>query len=129
MAKKRIQPLILKYTVTGSFSPAYDIIELLPLFILELSWSCLRCKIYKLPEIYPTEYLFNRPEAQGKEEWEVYSDFAYEIMCKYGELTPSDISLREKLHYEGFMQMNKKYPTPYMAENEKIKAEKDEDNT
>lgn len=50
-------------------------------------------------------------------------------MCKYGELTPSDISLREKLHYEGFMQMNKKYPTPYMAENEKIKAEKDEDNT
>ena len=114
MAQKRIQPLILKYTVTGSFSPAYDIIELLPLFILELSWSCLKCKIYKLPEIYPTEFLFTRPQAQGKEPWEVYSDFAYEIMSKYGELTPSDISLREKLHFEGFMQMNKKYPTPYM---------------
>lgn len=95
--------MILKYTVNGSFSPAYDIIELLPLFILELSWSCLKCKIYKLPEIYPTEYLFNRPEAQGKTEWEVYSDFAYEVMCKYGELTPSDISLREKVHFEGFM--------------------------
>jgi len=63
LAKKRIQPLILKYTVNGSFSPAYDIIELLPLFILELSWSCLKCKIYRLPEIYPTEYLFSRPEA------------------------------------------------------------------
>ena len=46
-------------------------------------------------------------------------------MSKYGELTPSDISLREKLHFEGFMQMNKKFPTPYMQENEKLKADKD----
>lgn len=73
--------------------------------------------------------MFNRPEAQGKPEWEVYSDFAYEIMCKHGELTPSDISLREKMHFEGFMQMNRKYPTPYMEENEKIKAEREDMNT
>ena len=40
-AKKRIQPIILKYTVNGSLSPAYDIMEILPLFIMQLSWSCL----------------------------------------------------------------------------------------
>jgi len=59
----------------------------------------------------------------------VYANFAEEVMCKYGELTPSEISLREKVHFEGFMQMNKKYPTPYMAENEKIKADKENANT
>ena len=46
-------------------------------------------------------------------------------MSKYGELTPSDISLREKMHFEGYMQMNPRNPTPYMAENERIKAERD----
>lgn len=40
-AQKRIQPIILKYTVKGTLSPAYDIIEILPLFILQLSWSCI----------------------------------------------------------------------------------------
>jgi hypothetical protein len=100
--------------------------ELLPLFILQLSWSCLQCQIIKIPEIYPTEYLFNRPEAQGKEPWEVYSDFAHEVMCKYGDLTPCNISLREKLHFEGYMQMNRKYPTPYKEENERIWAEREQ---
>ena len=125
LAQKRIQPLILKYTVTGSFSPAYDIIELLPLFILELSWSCLKCKILRLPEIYVTDYMVEKAREQGKEPWEAYSDMAYEVMCKYGELTPSDISLREKMHFEGYMQMNPRNPTPYMEENERLKAERD----
>ena len=55
----------------------------------------------------------------------MYADFAHEVMCKYGDLKPSDISLREKIHFEGYMQMNRKYPTPYKEENERIKAEKD----
>jgi hypothetical protein len=55
----------------------------------------------------------------------VYADFAHEVMCKYGDLTPCDISLREKIHFEGYMQMNRKYPTPWKEENERIKAEKD----
>ena len=46
-------------------------------------------------------------------------------MCKYGDLTPSDVTLREKIHFEGYMQMNPKYPTPWKEENDKIKAEKD----
>ena len=40
-------------------------------------------------------------------------------MLKYGELIPSDITLREKVHYEGYMQMNKRNPTPYKEENER----------
>jgi lysophosphatidylcholine acyltransferase/lyso-PAF acetyltransferase len=63
VALKRIQPLVLKFECHGSLCPAYDVIELLPLFIMELSWSCLKCQVLKLPEIYPTEHLFSRPEA------------------------------------------------------------------
>lgn len=92
--------------------------ELLPLFIMELSYSCHHLKILKLPEIYPTEYLFSRPEAQGKPRWEVYADFAHEVMCKYGDFQPCDIPMREKMHYEGYMQMNRRNPTPYMEKNE-----------
>ena len=103
VAEKRIQPLVLRYNTQAILSPAYDVIELLPLFIMELSWSCISCNIIKLPEIYPTEYLFNRPEAQGKERWEVYAEFAHEVMCKHGNLKPDPLSYKERSHYEGYM--------------------------
>ena len=48
-------------------------------------------------------------------------------MCKYGGLTASDVSLRDKLHYEGYMQMNPRNPTPYREENEKINEQKDKE--
>ena len=48
-------------------------------------------------------------------------------MCKYGGLKLSELSLRDKFHYEGYMQMNKKYPTPYREENEKQKELKELD--
>lgn len=33
--------------------------------------------------------------------------------------------MREKMHYEGYMQMNRRNPTPYMEKNEYIKKEKE----
>jgi hypothetical protein len=41
-------------------------------------------------------------------------------MCKYGELTPNDLTYKERMHYEGYMQMNPRNPTPYKELNEKI---------
>jgi len=32
---------------------------------------------------------------------------------KYGDLEPCNIALRDKLVYEGFMQMNKDYTSPF----------------
>jgi hypothetical protein len=34
-------------------------------------------------------------------------------MATAGGFSLCDIPLREKVHYEGFMQMNKKYPKPF----------------
>lgn len=118
IAQKRIQPYVLQYSTDTTVSPAFDVIQVLALFIFTLSWSCLSCKVLKLPEVYPTEFMFQREEAKGLEPWEAYANVCREIMCKAGNLKPCDISLREKKHYEGFMQKIKKYPTPYIAENE-----------
>lgn len=41
-------------------SVALDIMEVVPLFILNLSWFGMHCKIIRLPDIYPTEFMFNR---------------------------------------------------------------------
>jgi len=34
-------------------------------------------------------------------------------MMKFGDLKPCDIPLRQKIIYEGYMQMNKNYPDPF----------------
>jgi hypothetical protein len=36
-------------------------------------------------------------------------------MAQAGGFSLCDIPLREKIVYEGYMQMNKKYPSPYPA--------------
>lgn len=57
VAEKRVKPILLDYEV-GSMHPAYDIIEVLVLAILQLSWSCMKCTITEMPDFEPTEYLF-----------------------------------------------------------------------
>lgn len=50
--------MILKYQMNGSVHAAYDIIELLVLAILQMSWSCGSVKLLIMPEFEPTDYLF-----------------------------------------------------------------------
>jgi len=50
MAEKSVMPVIMKFNVNEtSVNPAYDVIELLPLAILQLSWSCIQCDLIELP--------------------------------------------------------------------------------
>ena len=39
-------------------------------------------------------------------------------MMKAGDFKPTDIPMKEKIVYEGYMQMNPKYKSPYLKENE-----------
>jgi len=72
--------------------------------------------IKELPDFEPTEYLFETFKDKGKERWEIYAWALREVMLKEGNLQPCDMSLKEKLQYEGFMQMNPKIKTPYYEE-------------
>lgn len=78
-----------------------------------MSWSCATVKLLIMPEFEPTEYMFETHADKGRERWEVYAWALREAMMKYGDLEPCNIALRDKLVYEGFMQMNKKYTTPF----------------
>ena len=47
-------------------------------------------------------------------------------MMKAGGLKPTDIPMKEKIVYEGYMRMNPKYKSPYLKENEElVKKEKE----
>ena len=39
-------------------------------------------------------------------------------MLKAGNFLPTKIPMKEKIVYEGYMQMNPKYKTPYLHEHE-----------
>ena len=57
---KRVTPMVMSYSLDSSVSVAFDIMEILPLSILNLSWGFMRCKTIKLPDIWPNEYMLNR---------------------------------------------------------------------
>ena len=103
LTEKRCTPMVYKYDQDGSVSAAYDIIEILVLAILQLSWSCGKVKLLVLPDFEPTEYLFETHKDKGTERWEIYAWALREAMMKYGDLKPCDIPLRQKMIYEGYM--------------------------
>ena len=76
------------------------------------------CDIIQLPDFYPTDYLFSQHSSKGSERWEIFAWAAREIMMKAGDFKPTDIPMKEKIVYEGYMQMNPKYKSPYLKENE-----------
>mmetsp|Transcript_11024 Transcript_11024/g.18429 ORF Transcript_11024/g.18429 Transcript_11024/m.18429 type:complete len:155 (+) Transcript_11024:918-1382(+) len=115
---KRVKPLVMKYNLETSVSPAYDIIEVLVLAILQLSWSCLTCTIIEMPDFEPNEYLFETHKDKGKEQWEVYAWAVRDAMLKVSTLKECNIPLREKIIYEGYMQMNRKFTSPFPVQGE-----------
>jgi 1-acyl-sn-glycerol-3-phosphate acyltransferase len=48
-AEKTVRPLFMKYKY-NLVSPAFDIMEFLPLAILQLSWACFTCDVWVLPD-------------------------------------------------------------------------------
>ena len=114
---KRVTPMVMSYSLDSSVSVAFDIMEILPLSILNLSWGFMRCKTIKLPDIWPNEYMLNRKEAKGLERWEAYAEVIREVMSKASGLPKSNETYQQKRQYEGYMQMIPKYTSPYLLDS------------
>lgn len=111
-AEKTIRPMFLKYR-SSTVSPAFDVMEFLPLAILQLSWHCFRCDVTVLPDFQPNEYLFETHKEQGLERWEIFAWATREILCEHGGFGKCDMSLKHKLQYEAYMQMQPGSRTPH----------------
>ena len=103
VAEKKIKPIFLKYKF-NTVSPAFDVMEFLPLVILNLSTCFYKCELTVLPDFEPNEYLFETHSDKGSERWEIYAWAVRDAMAKAGGFKVCDQSLKEKLQYEAFMQ-------------------------
>lgn len=103
-AERTIRPIYLKYEY-NTISPAFEVMEFLPLAIMQLSCGIFKCDLTVLPDFQPNEYLFQKHQSKGAERWEVYAWAIRDIMCKEGDFKKCNIPLRKKIEYEKFMTM------------------------
>lgn len=82
-SEKKVQPIYMKFNY-NTISPAYDILDFLPLAILNLCLCCFTCVLTILPDFEPNEYLFETHKDKGKERWEIYAWAIREIIQKNG---------------------------------------------
>ena len=114
VAGKKIKPVVLSVNAEKmAISPDYNVLELLPLAILNLSWGCTKATVIDLPDFEPNEYLFRTHADKGQEEWEIFAWAVRSIMAEVGNFKLNSIQQREKNIYEGYMQMNPKFKSPY----------------
>jgi len=98
VGEKRVTPIYLKYPVHG-FSSAYDVIDYLPLLIMNLCWAGLKCEVNIMPDFEPNEYLFRKHADKGSDRWEVFAWAVRDAMAKSGEFELSSLRLQEKVDY------------------------------
>lgn len=84
-------------------SPAFEVMEFLPLAIIHLSWACFQCEVTVLPDFQPNDYLFETHKDKGNERWEIFAWAVRDIMCANGDFEKSNLSLRKKIEYEAYM--------------------------
>ena len=93
-------------------SPSWEIMEFLPLLVLQCSWCLLRCKLHIMPDFQPNEYLFKTHADKGAERWEIYAWAVRDAMMKAGHFESNDQPLKLKMQYEKYMRMEKGAPNP-----------------
>lgn len=104
IAEKTVTPVVMKFSVnTSAVNPAYDVIELLPLAIMQLSWSCITVDLIQLPDFQPNEFLFEKHANQGAERWNVFAWAVRTVMADIGGFKFSDVPHRTKMVYESYM--------------------------
>ena len=95
--------MFLKYK-SHTVSPAFDVMEFLPLIILHLSWAFYECEVVVMPDFQPNEFLFENHSDKGNERWEVLAWAVRDAMMKTGKFEACDLPLRQKMQYEAYMQ-------------------------
>lgn len=102
-AERSVKPMFLRYKC-HTVSPAFDVMEFLPLVILHLSWACYHCEVTLMPDFQPNEYLFETHRDKGSERWEVFSWAVRDAIIKQGGFEACDLPMRVKMQYEAYMQ-------------------------
>ena len=99
-SEKKVRPVFLKYKST-IISPAFDIIELIPLLAFQLSWCCLTCDVCVMPDFEPNEYLFQTHADKGASRWEIYAWAVRDAMMRAGDFKyyHTDQTLATKFKY------------------------------
>ena len=74
-----VTPVVLKYK-SEMFSNSYDVVEFLPMFIMQNCVTDFTCNVLELPPFSPNEYLFRNQASSGKEKWEIYAEAVRKVM-------------------------------------------------
>ena len=78
----------------------------------------MKCVITEMPDFEPTEYLFETHKDKGQDRWEIYAWALRDAMRKCGNLDECNMPMKEKIVYEGYMQMQTKYAnSPFLRDN------------
>lgn len=111
IGEKRVTPIYMKYPVKG-FSTAYDVVDFLPLCIMNLCWAGLKCEINIMPDFEPNDYLFKKHADKGNERWEIFAWAVRDVMAKTGEFELSNLKLQDKVDYYKYMMDYPGFPDP-----------------
>ena len=117
-SERRVQPILLKYPQNTMVSLAFEVVEMLPLWILQLSGCCYNVEVGVMPEFEPNEYLFDTHADKGNDRWEIYAWAVRDAMRKAGGFEDCQMPHRVKMQYEDYMQMRTgaMHPTEIFAE-------------
>lgn len=63
---------------------AYDVVEMLPLMILQFSWCGYSVELGSMPDFEPNEWLYTNHADKGNENWEIFAWAVRDIMAKTG---------------------------------------------
>lgn len=111
VGEKRITPIYLKYPVEG-FSTAYDIVNFVPLLLMNFCRFGLKCHVNVMSDFEPNEYLFTHHANKGSERWEIFAWAVRDAMAKTGDFELTDLKLQEKLDYYNYMSGVPEAPDP-----------------
>lgn len=100
--EKRVTPIYMKYPV-GSFSTAYDVVDFLPLIIMNMSWAGLKCHVNIMSDFEPNEYLFTKHADKGTQRWEIFAWAVRDVMAKTGGFELTHLKLKDKVEYYKYM--------------------------
>ena len=92
------------------FSNSYDVVEFLPMFIMQNCVTDFTCNVLELPPFSPNEYLFRNQASSGKEKWEIYAEAVRKIMTQASGIPTSETTQREKIKYQIALGMRKNIP-------------------
>lgn len=106
---RTVQPVFAKIT-ERMFMPMYDVLPFFPMLVLWYSSFCVyHLQFTIMPEFSPTVWMLENHKGKSEtgQDWEIFAECAREAMARYSGLLPVNPSLKDKVAYEAFMNMEK----------------------